>query len=92
VTDLAATTVSWRAFDGPAHSRRRQARGRRAIFGAPGAEGHGVASGAASCAVPWLFSPVEIEGREYVDWRRSRSPAPTIDARAAGRGTEILGP
>jgi NTE family protein len=43
---------------------------------------------AASCTVPWLFAPVEIDGREYVDggvW----SPT-NLDAAPAGRDTEVL--
>ena len=42
----------------------------------------------ASCTVPWLFAPVEIDGREYVDggvW----SPT-NLDAAPAGRGTHVL--
>ena len=66
-----------------------KARGRRAIFGAPGAPKATVSQAVlASCAVPWLFSAVEIEGREYVDggvW----SPT-NLDAAPGGRGTEIL--
>ena len=66
-----------------------KARGRRAIFGAPGAPEATVSQAVlASCAVPWLFSAVEIEGREYVDggvW----SPT-NLDAAPAGRGAEVL--
>jgi NTE family protein len=43
---------------------------------------------AASCTVPWLFAPVAIGGREYVDggvW----SPT-NLDAAPVGRGTEVL--
>ena len=42
----------------------------------------------ASCAVPWLFAPVEIGGREYVDggvW----SPT-NLDAAPGGRGAHVL--
>ena len=42
----------------------------------------------ASCAVPWLFAPVEIAGREYVDggvW----SPV-NLDAAPGGRGAHVL--
>ena len=42
----------------------------------------------ASCAVPWIFAPVKIGGREYVDggvW----SPT-NLDATPARRGTEVL--
>jgi NTE family protein len=42
----------------------------------------------ASCAVPWLFAPVRIDGREYVDggvW----SPV-NLDAAPGGRGAEVL--
>jgi NTE family protein len=42
--------------------------GRRAVFGAPGAPRASVADAvAASCAIPWEFAPVRIDGREYVD-------------------------
>jgi NTE family protein len=66
-----------------------RARGRRAVFGSPGAPKASVSEAVrASCAVPWLFEPVEIEGREYVDggvW----SPT-NLDAAPAGRGAEVL--
>ena len=42
----------------------------------------------ASCAVPWIFAPVEIGGREYVDggvW----SPT-NLDAAPGGRGAHVL--
>ena len=44
--------------------------------------------GRASCTVPWLFAPVTIGGREYVDggvW----SPT-NLDAAPAGRDTHVL--
>ncbi len=42
--------------------------GRRVMFGEPGAPAASVPDAVlASCAVPWLFAPVEIGGREYVD-------------------------
>src|SRR5204863_7319080 len=63
--------------------------GRRVVFGSPGAPRTGVAEAvAASCTVPWLFAPVTIGGREYVDggvW----SPT-NLDAAPAGRDTEVL--
>ena len=63
--------------------------GRRVVFGAPRAPRATVAEAvAASCTVPWLFAPVEISGREYVDggvW----SPT-NMDAAPAGRGTSVL--
>jgi NTE family protein len=63
--------------------------GRRVIFGAPDAPRASVAEAVlASCAVPWIFSPVEINGREYVDggvW----SPT-NLDAVPAGRGSRVL--
>ncbi|HWV88393.1 MAG TPA: patatin-like phospholipase family protein [Capillimicrobium sp.] len=66
-----------------------RATGRRVVFGAPGAPHAAVGEAvAASCAVPGLFRPVRIGGREYVDgavW----SPT-NLDVVAAGRGTEIL--
>ena len=42
----------------------------------------------ASCSIPWVFAPVEIGGREYVDggvWSPSNA-----DAVPAGRGAEVL--
>jgi NTE family protein len=63
--------------------------GRRTMFGRPGAPRAGVAEAvAASCCVPWLFAPVTIGGREYVDggvW----SPT-NLDAAPAGRDTHVL--
>ncbi|MBV8944896.1 MAG: patatin-like phospholipase family protein [Solirubrobacterales bacterium] len=63
--------------------------GRRVVFGSPGAPRAGVAEAVeASCTVPWLFAPVVIGGREYVDggvW----SPT-NLDAAPAGRDTHVL--
>jgi NTE family protein len=63
--------------------------GRRVMLGAPGAPPATVADAVlASCAVPWLFAPVEIGGREYVDggvW----SPT-NLDAAPGGRGARVL--
>jgi NTE family protein len=63
--------------------------GRRVMFGAPGAPAARVSQAVlASCAVPGIFAPVEIGGREYVDggvW----SPT-NLDAAPAGRGTRVL--
>ena len=63
--------------------------GRRVVFGAPGSPTATVGEAvAASCTVPWLFAPVEINGREYVDggvW----SPT-NLDAAPAGRDTHVL--
>ena len=63
--------------------------GRRVIFGAPDAPRATVAQAVlASCAVPWVFAPVEIGEREYVDggvW----SPT-NLDAVPAGRGSRVL--
>ncbi|MDQ6834965.1 MAG: patatin-like phospholipase family protein, partial [Actinomycetota bacterium] len=63
--------------------------GRRVVFGSPGAPRATVAEAvAASCTVPWLFAPVTISGREYVDggvW----SPT-NLDAAPAGRDTHVL--
>jgi NTE family protein len=63
--------------------------GRRAVFGAPKAPRASVTDAVlASCAVPWLFAPVEIGGREYVDggvW----SPT-NLDAAPATRGSRLL--
>ena len=66
-----------------------RASGRRVIFGAPDAPRATVAQAVlASCAVPWMFAPVEIGEREYVDggvW----SPT-NLDAVPAGRGSRML--
>ena len=66
-----------------------RARGKRVMFGAPDEPKATVAEAVlASCAVPWIFAPVEIGGREYVDggvW----SPT-NLDAVPAGRGTRVL--
>jgi NTE family protein len=64
-------------------------RGRRVMFGAPGAPVASVRDAVvASCSVPWLFAPVTIGGREYVDggvW----SPT-NLDAAPGGRGAHVL--
>jgi NTE family protein len=66
-----------------------RATGRRVVFGSPGAPRASVAQAVtASCTVPWLFAPFEIDGREYVDggvW----SPT-NLDAAPAGRDTHVL--
>jgi NTE family protein len=63
--------------------------GRRVVFGSPGAPRATVAEAVeASCTVPWLFAPVRIGEREYVDggvW----SPT-NLDAAPAGRDTHVL--
>jgi NTE family protein len=63
--------------------------GRRVVFGGPSAPDATVAQAVeASCAVPWLFAPVVINGREYVDggvWS-----ATNLDAAPAGRDTHVL--
>jgi NTE family protein len=64
-------------------------RGRRVMFGSPGAPVTSVARAVeASCAVPWLFAPVTIATREYVDggvWS-----ATNLDAAPVGRDTHVL--
>jgi NTE family protein len=66
-----------------------RASGRRVVFGSPGAPKATVGEAVeASCTVPWLFAPVRIGGREYVDggvW----SPT-NLDAAPAGRDTHVL--
>ncbi len=66
-----------------------RASGRRVVFGSPGAPAASVGEAVeASCTVPWLFAPVRIGGREYVDggvW----SPT-NLDAAPAGRDTHVL--
>jgi NTE family protein len=63
--------------------------GRRVIFGSPGAPEATVAEAVtASCTVPWLFAPVELGEREYVDggvW----SPT-NADAAPVGAGSCVL--
>jgi NTE family protein len=63
--------------------------GRRVVFGSPGAPTATVGQAVeASCTVPWLFAPVRIGGREYVDggvW----SPT-NLDVAPAGRQTYVL--
>jgi NTE family protein len=63
--------------------------GRRTVFGAPGAPAASVADAVcASCAIPFVFAPVAIGGREYVDggaWSITN-----LDAARAGRDTHVL--
>jgi NTE family protein len=63
--------------------------GRRVVFGAPGAPAASVADAVtASCAIPWVFAPVRIGGRDYVDggvWSVTN-----LDASPARRDTEVL--
>jgi NTE family protein len=63
--------------------------GRRVVFGAPGAPSAAVADAVtASCAIPWVFAPVTINRREYVDggvWSVTN-----LDAAPAGRDTQVL--
>ena len=63
--------------------------GRRVMFGSPKAPPASVGAAVeASCTVPWLFAPVRIDGREYVDggvW----SPT-NLDAAPVGRDTHVL--
>lgn len=66
-----------------------KASGKRVVFGAPGAPKAQVADAvAASCAIPWVFAPVWIGGREYVDggvWSVTN-----LDVAPAGRESEVL--
>jgi NTE family protein len=63
--------------------------GRRVVFGRPGAPRASVADAVvASCSIPWVFSPVRIGDREYVDggaWSLTN-----LDTTPAGRETEVL--
>jgi NTE family protein len=63
--------------------------GRRVVFGSPGAPRASVADAVtASCTVPWLFAPVEIDGHDYVDggvW----SPT-NLDVAPVRRGADVL--
>jgi NTE family protein len=66
-----------------------RATGRRVVFGRPGSPRATVGQAvAASCSVPWIFAPVTIGGREYVDggvWSITN-----LDAAPAGRDSEVL--
>lgn len=64
-------------------------RGRRVLFGAPGAPGASVAEAvAASCAIPGVFAPVRIGDRDYVD---GGAWSPTnMDALDVRRGERLL--
>ncbi len=66
-----------------------RANGRRVVFGAPGAPDASVAEAVqASCSVPWIFAPVRIGGRDYVDggvWSNTN-----LDIAPAGRATQVL--
>ena len=63
--------------------------GRRVVFGSPRAPRATVAEAVeASCTVPWLFAPVQIGDREFVDggiWS-----ATNLDVAPAGRDTYVL--
>jgi NTE family protein len=66
-----------------------RASGRRVVFGSPRAPRATVEEAVrASCSVPWIFAPVRIGGREYVD---GGAWSPTnLDAAPAGRDTQVL--
>ena len=91
LTDLHHRVGGWRArFDG----RLRvctvdRSNGKRVVFGAPGAPKASVAEAVqASCAIPAVFKPVRIDGREYVDggaWSITN-----LDAAPVSRGTRVL--
>jgi NTE family protein len=63
--------------------------GRRIVFGAPGAPAASIADAVtASCAIPWVFTPVRIGDRDYVDggvWSVTN-----LDAAPARRDTRVL--
>ncbi|MEA2220754.1 MAG: hypothetical protein QOJ35_3380 [Solirubrobacteraceae bacterium] len=63
--------------------------GRRVVFGSPGAPDATVAQAVqASCSVPWIFAPVRIDGREYVDggaWSNTN-----LDIAPVARLTQVL--
>ena len=66
-----------------------RATGRRVVFGRPRSPKASVGEAvAASCAVPWIFKPVTIGGREYVDggvWSLTN-----LDTAPAGRDSDVL--
>ena len=63
--------------------------GGRVVFGRPGTPRADVADAVvASCSIPWVFRPVRIGDREYVDggaWSLTN-----LDTAPAGRETEVL--
>lgn len=63
--------------------------GRRVAFGRPGAPPASVADAVvASCSIPWVFEPVRIGGRRYVDggaWSLTN-----LDVAPAGRDADVL--
>jgi len=63
--------------------------GRRVIFGSPGAPEATVAQAVqASCSVPWIFAPMRIGDREYVDggvWSNTN-----LDIAPGSRFTQVL--
>jgi NTE family protein len=91
LTELRDAVAAWGSrFDGRlrvvALDRRS---GRRVVFGAPSAPRAPVPDAvAASCAIPWLYAPVRIDGREYVDG--AAWSVANLDAAPAGRGTRVL--
>ena len=61
--------------------------GKRVMFGAPDAPRATVAEAVlASCSVPWLFAPVQIGEREYVDGGSGARRTWTPCRAGAGRG------
>ena len=91
LTDLHRRVGDWRArFDG----RLRvctvdRASGKRVVFGAPGAPKASVADAVqASCAIPGVFKPVRIDGREFVDG--GALSVKNLDAAPVSRGTRVL--
>jgi NTE family protein len=66
-----------------------KATGRRVVFGGPGAPRAEVADAVvASCSIPWVFRPVRIGGRSYVDggaWSLTN-----LDVAPVGREAEVL--
>jgi NTE family protein len=66
-----------------------RASGRRVAFGRPGEPRASVADAViASCSIPWVFRPVRIGERQYVDggvWSLTN-----LDTAPAGRETEVL--
>jgi NTE family protein len=66
-----------------------RATGRRVVFGSPGAPEATVAQAVqASCSVPWIFAPVRIGDREYVDggvWSNTN-----LDIAPGARSTQVL--
>ena len=87
-TCTGTSTACTRVRRPAAHHRRRPPPRARVVFGSPKAPRASVADASlASCSIPWVFAPVKIGGREYVDggvWSPSNADAVPGGARRRG--------